>query len=355
MLRNLRPLEGGRKVRKRAPWVLFWATIAICSFLTGQVLAATFPGGVYSFTTHQAGDIIQPSDVNNPGNEIVAIENSLLNGAAYTFKPSNTATYDLGTPSLSWKDLYTNSFQSVYVSSEVDLIQAQGASTANPATVSLTGSGTDANISFALVGKGTGSILLQPRGLTGFSVSSVASSVDFLTATPAATGNPATVSLTTANSSDTNVNLNLVTSGNGTVQINGVPIVSTVVTKAGSKSGSNYTGITSIANIDGTNLTYTVTVATGHNEICWGAAEMTAAGTPNVTLALTDSVDGVFGVAVSTSFVTSDDEIHDRLRRVRRGWDVAYDHLAGRLERDGRRGGQCDEPGCRELVSVLYL
>lgn len=68
---------------------------------------ANYPSSIVSFPTHNSGDIVQPSDVNNPNAEIVAVETGLLNGTQHNVKPLTDNTYDLGDSSHAWKNLWT--------------------------------------------------------------------------------------------------------------------------------------------------------------------------------------------------------------------------------------------------------
>jgi hypothetical protein len=69
----------------------------------------------------------------------------------------------------------------------------------------------------------TGSIIAQ--------FAAVASAVDFIQFLPAATASPATLSIS-AQGTDANVNLNNTSKGTGSVQANGVPILTSGVTAA---------------------------------------------------------------------------------------------------------------------------
>lgn len=84
--------------------------IGICGLVYGLVLhaAASYPGTTKSFTTKTDGptQTIFAAHINDLQDEVVAIENGLLNGVAHIFKPLSDNTYDLGTSSLAWRDLF---------------------------------------------------------------------------------------------------------------------------------------------------------------------------------------------------------------------------------------------------------
>ena len=69
-------------------------------------MAASFPSALKTFTTKVAGETIQPAHVNDLQLEVAAIETALLSGAAMTLKPSAANTYDLGTSTYTWRNLY---------------------------------------------------------------------------------------------------------------------------------------------------------------------------------------------------------------------------------------------------------
>lgn len=65
-----------------------------------------YPTSIATFTTKSIGDTIQPAHVNALQTEITAIETALINGFAQTLLPIADATYDLGSLTKQWKDLY---------------------------------------------------------------------------------------------------------------------------------------------------------------------------------------------------------------------------------------------------------
>lgn len=114
-----------------------------------------YPTGVVSFTTHNAGDVIQPADVNSPGTEIVAIETGLLNGAAHNFKPLTDDTYSLGDSGHRWLKAW---LQDADIDGTVTL--------ANPLAVASGGTGQSSNGTAGQVLGSTGSGLALVGGLT---------------------------------------------------------------------------------------------------------------------------------------------------------------------------------------------
>lgn len=67
---------------------------------------ASYPSSVKSFTTKNTGDTIAASHVNDVQDEVAAIEDSLLNGLQHHSKANTNDTYDLGTISVRWRNLY---------------------------------------------------------------------------------------------------------------------------------------------------------------------------------------------------------------------------------------------------------
>jgi len=57
---------------------------------------ASYPNSIFAVTTHNQGDTIQAVDVNNPENEINAIETGLLSGFQHNLKWATDNTYDIG-------------------------------------------------------------------------------------------------------------------------------------------------------------------------------------------------------------------------------------------------------------------
>jgi hypothetical protein len=87
---------------KRLLLVLVIAALAA----TAAMAAASYPSAVKSFTAKSTGDVIQVTHVTGIEDEVVAIEQGLLNGLQHALKPLVTGTYDLGTSSLRWRDLF---------------------------------------------------------------------------------------------------------------------------------------------------------------------------------------------------------------------------------------------------------
>lgn len=79
---------------------------AICSVVL--YAAASYPSAVKSFSTKTTGQTIAASFINDLQDEVVAIETGILNGFAHNLKPLSANTYDLGTTSLPWGNVYTS-------------------------------------------------------------------------------------------------------------------------------------------------------------------------------------------------------------------------------------------------------
>ena len=88
--------------------------------------------------------------------------------------------------------------------------------------------GSDTNIQLNIRSKGTGAIVLRSTNGNGLTVSAVASSVNYVNIYGNATGQVPTIQ---ALGTDTNISLNLVPKGTGTVQVNGVDVVTTTGTQ----------------------------------------------------------------------------------------------------------------------------
>lgn len=69
-------------------------------------MAASFPTSIASFTTKTNGQTIQPAHINDLQAEITAIETALISGFPQTFIPLTDATYDLGSTSKKFRDLF---------------------------------------------------------------------------------------------------------------------------------------------------------------------------------------------------------------------------------------------------------
>jgi len=82
--------------------------IGVLLVALGVVLLAqaTYPSGIASFSTRVNGTVIDASWFNSLQNEVIAIETGLINGFQHVLKPQASATYDLGTSSLQWRNAY---------------------------------------------------------------------------------------------------------------------------------------------------------------------------------------------------------------------------------------------------------
>jgi hypothetical protein len=116
--------------------------------------------------------------------------------------------------------------QLAQVASAVNAIQiSPSVAAASPVIQSV---GADTNIALILQAKGpTGYVNIGPNSTQVFSFQGVASVTDGMTFSGAATANPATVSIA-ASGTDANINLNLISKGTGIVQINGAAIASVI-------------------------------------------------------------------------------------------------------------------------------
>lgn len=106
-----------------------------------------------------------------------------------------------------------------HTASAVNYVQVTGAATTGTPVVQAQGS--DTNVSLALRAKGNGGIFFQPNNLNQFSVGQVSSAVNYVQAVGSVAGASPSFS---ALGSDTNININLVPKGTGTVQQNGTAL-----------------------------------------------------------------------------------------------------------------------------------
>lgn len=114
--------------------------------------------------------------------------------------------------------------------SSVNYLKVFPQSTGNEPAMQTTGS--DSNIAMGFGTQGTAGYDFKSNGGTEyFAINSVANAVDWLRVTPAATANPATVTIDTV-SSDSNVNITITAKGTGTVQM---PVL---VASSAAKTGS---------------------------------------------------------------------------------------------------------------------
>ena len=140
------------------------------------------------------------------------------------------------------------------VASAVNYVRAVNSVTGSP--VLIDAQGTDTNIGLQINAKGTGSVAIRSNSLDALTVSGVASAVNSLTVTNAATGSNASIAAT---GSDTNIGINLKPKGTGTVA---------VYDSTGAKSVN--------LSHDGTNAT----LSTGNGRLLLSASDVTK----NVTL-----------------------------------------------------------------------
>jgi hypothetical protein len=338
-------------------------TIVIVLLIGAVAWAASYPTTVWTVPTRNNGDIIGAAFFNDPNNEVIAVETGLLNGFQHNLKPLTTNANDLGTSLLLWRSAYLSQTLNV----------TQGTITSSTPSLNLTTTWNNSAVAFTGILEnvtntastaGSRLIDLQVGGISQFNVTpfggtfgtslqvldagattqvletlkavasqtgdfldlqnslgnnifqftSTASMVDGLQFNPANTGNPATVSVS-AVGTDANINLNLVSKGTGTVQVNGVAAVPTITIKKGSGLGAYVTPPLSYVDVDAANLAFTVTVSTGQKAIVTVTGNVIPANTTGfITVALADGVttlaetqigfaSGFFPFTLTTVFV----------------------------------------------------
>jgi hypothetical protein len=178
----------------------------------------------------------------------------------------------------------TNALRLNAVASAVNYLSATNAATGNGPT--LTATGTDTNVDFNLASTGTGSVLLKTGGGTQFGVTNTATAVNHLSVTGAATTGTPTLAAVGA---DTDVGLNVATQGNGAINL------ATAGTGAINLStgGGKQLAVLNTATAD-RNLTITGGVS--------GSSTNPTIGTSGGNLALS-SATGVVSVAGTAGFV----------------------------------------------------
>jgi hypothetical protein len=157
-------------------------------------------------------------------------------------------------------DLYSNggrAWRSLNSSaSAVNYMQQSGSATGLP--LAIAAKGTDSSILLRLDDKGGAGVALASNGNYSLLAQNPASAVDYIVASGAATGNPATVSLT-ATGSDSNINLNLVSKGSGNVQINGTAVASMPLYNASGTLQTTPHTVIGSGTLSAGNLTVTLT------------------------------------------------------------------------------------------------
>ena len=118
-----------------------------------------------------------------------------------------------GAVALGGSTVANSGFRAIPTTSSVNYIEAKGATTGQP--VYLSAQGTDTNIPFIIQAKGTQPFYFVVNNAIQFGAFNTTSAVNYPYATGGSTGNPAVLA---AIGSDTNVNLKLVPQGTGTLQ-----------------------------------------------------------------------------------------------------------------------------------------
>jgi hypothetical protein len=191
--------------------------------------------------------------------------------------------------------------QLAQVASAVNAIQIS--SSAAGGALSLQAVGADSNVALNIATKGLGTMQLGNGGGQALTLLAVSSNVDGVQITPAAAANPATVSIAGIGS-DANINLNLISKGTGAVQINGVAPAAapTITIKKGTGLGNYTTTSTTYVDVDATNLALTVTVPVGQKIMMWASAETNGSvSSEQLFLAIADGTTTLVEQQVNTS------------------------------------------------------
>jgi hypothetical protein len=92
-------------------------------------MPASYPNSVKIFTTKTTGQTILASHINEPQDEITAIEQGLLQGLAHALFPNTDAGQDLGTTTKRWRNLLVQKIASGITNATKLRIQEVGTST----------------------------------------------------------------------------------------------------------------------------------------------------------------------------------------------------------------------------------
>jgi hypothetical protein len=92
-------------------------------------MPASYPNSVKVFTTKTTGQTILASHINEPQDEITAIEQGLLQGLAHALFPNTDAGQDLGTTTKRWRNILVQKIVSGITSATKLRIQEVGTST----------------------------------------------------------------------------------------------------------------------------------------------------------------------------------------------------------------------------------
>jgi hypothetical protein len=92
-------------------------------------MPASYPNSVKVFTTKTTGQTILASHINEPQDEITAIEQGLLQGLAHALFPNTDAGQDLGTTTKRWRNLLVQKIASGITNATKLRIQEVGTST----------------------------------------------------------------------------------------------------------------------------------------------------------------------------------------------------------------------------------
>jgi hypothetical protein len=92
-------------------------------------MPASYPNSVKVFTTKTTGQTILASHINEPQDEITAIEQGLLQGLAHALFPSTDVGQDLGTTTKRWRQLLVQKIAAGITNATKLRIQEVGTST----------------------------------------------------------------------------------------------------------------------------------------------------------------------------------------------------------------------------------
>lgn len=186
------------------------------------------------------------------------------------------------------------------VTSSVNYVQAYGAATG--AGPSIFAAGADANVSLVIQPKGAGRIFFYGNNGYQAQIISAASSVNYLALTGAATGSPPTLSAT---GSDVNVDLKLIPKGAGVVTVTSDAVINGMTVGIGGGSlaqNAAFGGVTLPFNTTGN-----FNVAVGYQSMFWNKTGSSNVGLGFATLFLNTTANQnlAMGVSALTVLTTS--------------------------------------------------
>ena len=205
-----------------------WVPLGTSASGTGPRILADATTGLY---TAGAAKV----DISVSGTKICEWSSAAETCTAFVPTASSTST-GLALPAANQAGIFAGgnlSHNFITAASSVNYVQSEGEPTGTYPI--LAGAGTDATVGLDLATQNGGSTITRQAR-----IQNTTGAVDYVQITGGATGTPGTVTVS-AQGSDTNVNLNIVSKGTGTVQANGAPVIASVTIQKFTSGTSTYT------------------------------------------------------------------------------------------------------------------